>query len=529
MVLLLITVAGISLETLKNSNDSLKTVYEDRALSLIYLARMNDMYLFKILDPFIEVESGKISLEEALKNFEEGEREFKRQWKSYVNTKAVPEEKILIEELDPFIEDVSQSLVFVRDKLKQRDREGAFQYLKENVDPMMDIVFRQAAKLKDIQLEVTKSEYEEVLGLYRSQKIELAIGIFIGIILMVGISFSLIRNITKSLKYVSDELEEIAKGEADLDKRIPVNSHDEIGRLIKNFNKLMDRLAMLVSKVLYSDRQVNLVSNTISGVWEHLESSVDHTGALTDNIVATAKDISKTSQGLVKTMDNLSKISRDTAILAESGQKSIQRLETAMEQVEKVSKKIHEQLKVISDKAANITVVVTTITKVADQTNLLSLNAAIEAEKAGEYGVGFSVVSKEIRRLADQTALATLDIEKIVDEMKKAVLSGVSDMKVFSQELRQDAMEIRGIGAQMTMITGGIQELTPKFKEVYNTVQEQASGASQITTFMFQLSEAAKESNESLRNSLKVMGDLQIAVEELHKQVSLFKLKRDIK
>src|ERR1700681_3630636 len=109
------------------------------------------------------------------------------------------------------------------------------------------------------------------------------------------------------------------------------------------------------------------------------------------------------------------------------------------------SASINERLAVLSDKAGNIGTVVTTITRVADQTNLLSLNAAIEAEKAGEYGRGFAVVATEIRRLADQTAVATYDIEQMVKEMQQAVSAGVMGMDKFSEEVRRGVADVRSV------------------------------------------------------------------------------------
>src|SRR3979409_1551642 len=113
---------------------------------------------------------------------------------------------------------------------------------------------------------------------------------------------------------------------------------------------------------------------------------------------------------------------------------------------------INAKLTVLSEKAGNISQVVTTITKVADQTNLLSLNAAIEAEKAGEYGRGFAVVATEIRRLADQTAAATYDIEQMVKEMQSAVSAGVMGMDKFSEEVRRGVEVVGQVSEELAQI-----------------------------------------------------------------------------
>jgi len=170
---------------------------------------------------------------------------------------------------------------------------------------------------------------------------------------------------------------------------------------------------------------------------------------------------------------------------------------------------INSKLAVLNEKAGNINQVVTTITKVADQTNLLSLNAAIEAEKAGEYGRGFAVVATEIRRLADQTAVATFDIEQMVKEMQSAVAAGVMGMDKFGEQVRRGVGEVQQVSGQLAQIINQVQTLSPRFATVNEGMQAQATGADQITQALSQLSEATQQTAESLRQS-------NVSIEQLH-------------
>jgi methyl-accepting chemotaxis protein WspA len=176
--------------------------------------------------------------------------------------------------------------------------------------------------------------------------------------------------------------------------------------------------------------------------------------------------------------------------------------------MEGATRSIADRLAVINERAANITSVVTTISKVAEQTNLLSLNAAIEAEKAGQYGRGFAVVAREIRRLADQTAEATLDIEHIVKEMTSAISAGVVGMDQFAHEVRQGAEAIRTVGAQLAQIISQVQHLRPRFDAVHEGMQLQAQGAQQINEAMLQLRDAAQRTVEALHASTRAMAQL---------------------
>ena len=193
-----------------------------------------------------------------------------------------------------------------------------------------------------------------------------------------------------------------------------------------------------------------------------------------------------------------------------------------MGQIGAASDLINSRLALLSEKAANIGMVVTTINKVADQTNLLSLNAAIEAEKAGEHGRGFAVVAREIRRLADQTAIATFDIEQIVKEMQSAVSAGVMGIDKFADEVRRGREAITEVTTQLTEIIAQVQTLPPSFESVNEGVQSQSISAAQISDALAQLSVASQQTADSLRQSNMAIEQLNDASRGLQSCVAQF-------
>jgi methyl-accepting chemotaxis protein WspA len=223
-------------------------------------------------------------------------------------------------------------------------------------------------------------------------------------------------------------------------------------------------------------------------------------------------------------MNELNQVAEETTELAGSGHAALTHMETTMRQITQASGSITAKLSVLSEKTNNINSVVATITKVADQTNLLSLNAAIEAEKAGEYGLGFAVVAMEIRRLADQTAVSTYDIEKMVKEMQSAVAAGVMGMDKFSEEARRGVEEVRQVSMHLAQIIHQVQTLTPRFQTVNEGMHAQATGAQQISDTLAQLSEAARQTAESLRQSNLAIEQLNGAARGLQTSVARFKL-----
>lgn len=328
--------------------------------------------------------------------------------------------------------------------------------------------------------------------------------------------------VTVPLNHLVAVMERMRGG--DFTTHVTLDRQDEFGVLGDGLNRLADELSVLVGQVQRSGIQVNMTATEIAATAREQQSTTTEIAATTAEIGATSREISATSKELDKTMTEVRQVAVHTTDLANQGQTAIARMETNMRQIMDASRSINSKLAVLNEKTANINTVVTTITKVADQTNLLSLNAAIEAEKAGEYGLGFAVVALEIRRLADQTAVATYDIEKMVKEMHTAVAAGVMSMDKFSEEVRRGVEEIRQVSTQLAQIIHQVQTLTPRFQTVSEGMHAQATGAQQISETLTQLSEAAHQTADSLRQSNLAIEQLNEAARGLQTSVARFKL-----
>ncbi len=230
----------------------------------------------------------------------------------------------------------------------------------------------------------------------------------------------------------------------DLTRRLQLGRHDEFGALETGFNGMADELTALVAQAQQSSLQVTTSVTEIAATSKQQQATATETAATTTEIGATSREIFATSRDLVRTMNEVSGAAEQSATLA-----GMSRQRPGAHGGDHAPRDGRGRLgqRQAGDPqregAGNINQVVTTITKVADQTNLLSLNAAIEAEKAGEYGRGFAVVATEVRRLADQTAVATYDIEQMVREIQSAVSAGVMGMDKFSEEVRRGIADVQ--------------------------------------------------------------------------------------
>jgi len=312
----------------------------------------------------------------------------------------------------------------------------------------------------------------------------------------------------------------------DLTGDVKVEGDDAIGKLAQGVQGMISSLNTLVSQVQRSGIQVTSSATEIAATAKQQEASLAEQAATTNEITVTATEISATTAELTNTMDEVAKVAERTRTSAALGHEDLERMETTMQQIVEAAVSIASKFEVLNEKARNINSVVTTITKVADQTNLLSLNAAIEAEKAGEYGLGFSVVATEVRRLADQTAVATLDIDQMIKEMQTAVSSGVLSMEKVTDQVRRSSSEVNQVSSQIAVIIEDVQEFTPRFENVQQGMHFQTQGAQQIKQAMVQLNESAQQAVVSIRHSNSAIDSLNDAAQSLQSGVTKFRVNK---
>lgn len=353
-------------------------------------------------------------------------------------------------------------------------------------------------------------------------KVSMFVSLLVAVLAAGACGLLLMRAIMAPMNRIVKILEIMRTG--DLSSRLNLDRKDEFGAVETGFNDMMTELTSLVSQAQRSSVQVTTSVTEIAATSKQQQATATETAATTTEIGATSREIAATSRDLVRTMTEVSTAADQASVLAGSGQQGLARMEDTMHSVMGAADLVNAKLAILNEKAGNINQVVVTIVKVADQTNLLSLNAAIEAEKAGEYGRGFAVVATEVRRLADQTAVATYDIEQMVREIQSAVSAGVMGMDKFSEEVRRGMAEVQQVGEQLSQIIHQVQALAPRVLMVNEGMQAQATGAEQINHALVQLGDASSQTVESLRQASFAIDELSQVAVGLRSGVSRFKV-----
>ena len=365
-----------------------------------------------------------------------------------------------------------------------------------------------------------KQDATEALALMYLQRQAI---IAIGIAVIVGVTLTALivaRTISRPIGTAVRVARQVADG--DLRADVGATADDETGALLQAIQRMSNDLRGLIGSIQQSSSTLLATASAMQATNAGQQQVVTDFGSSSNEAAAAVKEISTTSQELARTMTEVNLMASQTGVRAEEGRVDLTGMDATMKELARSTGSFSAKLAIIDERASLINRVVGTMTKVANQTNLLSLNAALEAERAGKYGLGFRVVAQEISRLADQTAVAALDIEGMVKEMQRSVKAGVDEMHSFSAQVHDGVQKISDISLKLGEIISAVQGISGRFGQVTDGMRAQSQGAEQIREAMVRLSAGAERTASSLNEFNDATTKLHTAVGELNGEVSRF-------
>lgn len=346
-------------------------------------------------------------------------------------------------------------------------------------------------ELEDKRLAHVDKFTEDIRAFEQASSSELIIIVLasLGVSILAVIFLPLV--VVNPLKRIGDRVQNIAEGDGDLTIRIDVNSRDELGELASHVNHFMEKLQRVVSDVLRNTAEVSQAAETLLEVSSTSQRAADEQSHAITMVVTAVNELTMAIQEVSRNTSNTAQNTRDAANTTEDGQNRIQ---VAVSQVKSLADRVTqaaETMASLESEAKQVTSVIDVIRGVAEQTNLLALNAAIEAARAGEQGRGFAVVADEVRTLASRTQQSTGDIQGMLGQLQKGVQQAVASMNASANMTIDAVMSANQAGESLAGIGSAVREISDMTMQIASAVEQQSSVTSEIDKNLVQINTLA--------------------------------------
>ncbi len=372
-----------------------------------------------------------------------------------------------------------------------------------------------------IGLSVDKDKAFAKLSNFRASAI---VATIIAVVIIIALLGMLIRILLQPLHVMTRAMQDIADGEGDLTKRLTIQTQDEFGILGTAFNRFVERIHTSIREVASATGQVNEVALRVVSASNSSMFNSDQQASRTSSVAAAINQLGAAAQEIAQNAALASQHSSDARNLAEDGQQVVDRSIKAMNQLSTMLSASSTNIESLNSKTVNIGQILEVITSISQQTNLLALNAAIEAARAGEAGRGFAVVADEVRNLAHRTQESAQQVQTMIEELQVGARESVSTMGE-SQRHSQDSVEIANLaGERLNSVTQRIGEIDGMNQSVATATEEQTAVVESINVDISEINTLNQEGVENLQSTLRACSDLEQQAARLKQLVGSFRI-----
>ena len=363
-----------------------------------------------------------------------------------------------------------------------------------------------------------KSEIREVTW---AVGIRLVIGSVLAMLFAVGAAVWLLRSKLQPLSDLVRQAE--ALGAGDLSVRLNVSSHDEIGQLARSFNQMGEALSTMVSHIRKAAEEVNSRAKALSGLSGGAYEGMEQQSGEITSMAGAVEEFSATSLNIADNMGNTERLAQENAQQTRIGRTSMQEASSSLEHIATALNSTATVINTLGQRSQEIGGIVGVITSIAEQTNLLALNAAIEAARAGEQGRGFAVVADEVRNLASRTRQATDEISGMIQSIQQETGNAITTMEHGNVLMQEGLSRNADVASALARIDEQSRSAGQQFAAITTATHEQSSTATLLSSNLQSIALANSEQREVVSNLAITAKELETLAAGLRQEVDRFR------
>ncbi len=524
-VLIILGMGGLNYYSSQNGISALASVYENQVVPAASLQAI-DIRLKDVRFRMAGVLLDQMPTVGSLNHVKEVKAELPKLWGQFreqtQNNKFTPEGQELVDKLDTKMASLNPFLDSVAAAYAANDKDKLTALLEDEWPTVQSNVVKPLSQLLPMQEATAKETYESSMSAARQMLVTQGIVMVVSLGLLVGLTLPLNRSIGRSISQLKEALDKLAGG--DLTIQANVSNRDELGQMAESLNATVGQLRQIVGGVKQAAEAVASASRDLSveadKVLKRAEKQTDGVMEVSAAMEESSVSITEVSQNA----DGVEKAAASTQQIAQSGNNHMARSIEATQRIEQAVASSSSTIAGLSQSIDKVSQITQVIKDIAEQTNLLALNAAIEAARAGEQGRGFAVVADEVRKLAERTSSSTADINAMVDTIKSTSAQAVEAISRIEQEVVQGANINRQTGETLRQIVDAASGVSELAHQISSAVREQSKASESIARSMERISSLTEENSTSISGVDMASKGLSDTAAELQRLVGQFKV-----